>query len=140
MIAQLGTKESREILADQRLGRLGCCLDNETYVVPVNYLFEDDCIYIHSLPGRKIQMLRANPRACLQVDDIVDDYNWRSVLVTGWYEEVHDAAEREHKLAALFRHLPHLTPVESRMKSGSEQAILFRIRVERITGVCERWQ
>ena len=46
----------------------------------------------------------------------------------------------EHKLAALFRHLPHLTPVESKMKSGAEQAILFRIRIERITGVCERWQ
>jgi nitroimidazol reductase NimA-like FMN-containing flavoprotein (pyridoxamine 5'-phosphate oxidase superfamily) len=140
MISQLGERESRELLGLQRLGRLGCCLENEAYVVPVNYLLDDDCIYIHSLPGRKITLLRANPRACLQVDDIEDDYNWRSVVATGWYEEVSDAREREHKLAALFRHLPHLTPVESRMKSGAEQTILFRIRIERITGVCERWQ
>ena len=51
MIAQLGAKEAREVLSRQRLGRLGCCLDNEPYVVPVNYLFEDDCIYIHALPA-----------------------------------------------------------------------------------------
>ena len=140
MIAQLRSNESREILSQQRLGRLGCCLENEPYVVPVNYLFENDCIYIHSLPGRKISLLRSNPRACLQVDDIEDDFNWRSVIATGWYEEVTDAQERERKLAALFRHLPHLTPVESKMKSGAEQAILFRIRIERISGVCERWQ
>jgi hypothetical protein len=140
MIAQLGSKESREILSQQRRGRLGCSLNNEPYVVPVNYLLEDDCIYIHSLAGHKINLLRANPRACLQVDDIVDDYNWRSVIATGWYEEVSNAEERERKLAALFRHLPHLTPVESKMKSGAEQAILFRIRIERITGVGERWQ
>jgi uncharacterized protein len=139
MIVQLGPTESREILSRQRLGRLGCCLNNEAYVVPVNYLFEDECIYIHSLSGRKINFLRANPRACLQVDDIRDDYNWRSVIATGWYEEVTEAGEREYKLATLFRHLPHLTPVESKIRSGAEPVILFRIRIEHITGVGERW-
>lgn len=139
MLIQFGPDISREVLSKQRLGRLGCCLDNEPYVIPVNYLYEDDCIYIHSLPGRKINLLRANPRACLQVDQIEDDYNWRSVIVTGSYEEVTDPEERERKLAALFRHLPHLTPVESKAKSGAAQVILFRIRIEHITGVGERW-
>ena len=135
MITQLGLQESREVLSQQRLGRLGCCLDGEPYVVPVNYLFEDDYIYVHSLPGRKIKLLRANPRACLQVDHIEDTFNWRSVIVTGSYEEMTEAQERERRLAALLRHLPHLTPVESQMKPGPEQAILFRIRIEGITGV-----
>lgn len=140
MITQLGAKESKELLRMQRLGRLGCCLGNLPYVVPVNYLFESDCIYVHSLLGHKIDLLRRNPHTCLQVDDIQDDYNWRSVLVTGWYEEVTDTNEREHRLAALFRRLPHLTPVESAMKPGESQPILFRIRIERITGVSEHWQ
>lgn len=140
MITELGPKEAEELLREQRLGRLGCTVDNEPYVVPVNYLFgEDGCIYIHTLPGQKVNQLRSNPRACLQVDDIADDYNWRSVIAYGSYEEVTEEEEREQRLAALFRHLPHLSPVESRMKSGREQAILFRIRVDRITGISERW-
>ena len=140
MITELGPKEAEELLREQRLGRLGCTVDNEPYVVPVNYLFgEDGCIYIHTLPGQKVNQLRSNPRACLQVDDIADDYNGRSVIAYGSYEEVTEEEEREQRLAALFRHLPHLSPVESRMKSGREQAILFRIRVDRITGISERW-
>src|SRR5262245_1384454 len=43
-------------------------------VVPVNYLFDGEFIYIHSLPGRKIDVLRANPNACMQVDAVEDSY------------------------------------------------------------------
>ncbi|MFN0084034.1 MAG: pyridoxamine 5'-phosphate oxidase family protein [Blastocatellia bacterium] len=140
MINELGPRESKELLREHRLGRLGCALDNEPYVVPVNYLLgEDDCIYIHSLPGQKIGLLRSNPWACLQVDEIEDDYNWQSVIAYGSYEEVTEEQERGQWLAALYRHLPHLSPVESRMKSGGEQPILFRIRIDRITGISERW-
>jgi uncharacterized protein len=139
MITQIGPRESLEVLGRHRTGRLGCCLDNNPYVVPVSYYLERDVLLIHSLPGQKIEMLRANPRVCLQVDEIENDYNWLSVLAFGRYEEVTDAIEREEKLATLYRHLPHLSPVESRMKFEQEKMILFRIHIERLTGVCERW-
>jgi uncharacterized protein len=139
MINALGNKESRELLNEKHCGRLGCCVDGEPYVVPINYLFDGECIYIHSLPGRKINALRNNPRACLQVDEIVDAYNWRSVIAYGNYEEITDMGERERILANLFKHLPHLTPVESKMDKGISQAIVFRLRVHKITGVYEKW-
>jgi uncharacterized protein len=139
MISEISLKESREALARRRMGRLGCCFNDSPYVVPVNYFLEGDFIYIHSLPGQKIDIMRGNPRACLQVDEIESDYNWLSVLVFGRYEEITDLQEREEKLAALFRHLPHLTPVESRSLSGQDQTILFRIQIEHLSGVSERW-
>jgi nitroimidazol reductase NimA-like FMN-containing flavoprotein (pyridoxamine 5'-phosphate oxidase superfamily) len=139
MIDVLGNKESRELLSEKRIGRLGCCVDDEPYVIPINYLFDGVYIYIHSLPGRKINALRNNPRACLQVDEIVDAYNWRSVIAYGNYEEITDADERERILADLFQHLPHLTPVESKMTKGISQTIVFRLRVHKITGVYEKW-
>ena len=139
MIHEMGEKEARDLLGSGRTGRLGCCAAGEPYVVPVNYLFDGECIYLHSLPGRKIQLLRANPRACLQVDEVKDDYHWRSVLAWGNYEELADVGEREVILADLFKRLPHLTPVESRMERGKPETIVFRLRVDRITGVCESW-
>jgi uncharacterized protein len=103
MISEISLRESRETLARRRMGRLGCCFNDSPYVVPGSYYLEGDCIYIHSLPGQKIDILRGNPRACLQVDEIESDYNWLSVLVFGRYEEITDLQEREEKLAALSR-------------------------------------
>lgn len=139
MINQLGERESRALLAQGVLGRLGCSDKGKPYVVPVYYLFDDDCVYAHSLSGHKIDILRANPNACLQVDEIEDDYHWRSVIAFGFYEEVNDEAERERILASLFRRLPHLTPVESRAKDSARQTIVIRLRITEITGVYESW-
>ena len=66
-------KEGEELLTAARIGRLGCVDDGEPYVVPISYFFEDGSVYSHSLPGRKIDILRAHPRACLQVDG-----HWRN--------------------------------------------------------------
>jgi hypothetical protein len=141
MLTQLSPDQSRELLRAGKLARLGCIADGEPYVVPVYYFFDGDCVYIHSLPGRKITALRAHPRACLQVDEIIDDFHWRSVLAFGRYEEITGAEERERSLCDLFARLPHFTPVESAMTqvARSPETIVFRIRVERITGVSESW-
>jgi nitroimidazol reductase NimA-like FMN-containing flavoprotein (pyridoxamine 5'-phosphate oxidase superfamily) len=139
MICEIGEKESREFLREQILGRLGCSRDGEPYVIPVNYHYDGENIYVHTAHGRKIEILRANPHACLQVDEIKDAFNWRSVIAFGWFEEIHDAAERDGKLAEMFKRLPHLTPVESKVRASMSETILFRIRVERITGVGEHW-
>lgn len=138
-IGKLDTDEATEILSQQTFGRLGCIADGEPYVVPVHYFFDGQDIWVHSLPGKKITALRANSRACLQVDDIRDSYHWRSVIAYGNYEEIGDERLREKALAELFRRVPHLTPVESKMARGINETIVFCLRVDQITGVGEDW-
>lgn len=138
-IGKLRNEDAMAILLNGNLGRLGCIADEEPYVVPVHYLFDGKDIFIHSLPGRKINALRDNPRACLQVDEIRDTYHWRSVIAYGSYEEVFEEQARENILSKLFTRLPHMTPVESRLANGLRQTIVFRIRVDEITGVGEDW-
>ena len=139
MISSLTREETRALLSEARTGRLGCIDDGGPYVVPVNYVFHDDRIYVHSLPGRKINALRANPRACLQVDDVQDAYNWRSAIAFGRYEEVTDEAERQWAMRRLLARFPNLTPVESvAVHDGQSSVILFQIRVEEMTGVGEK--
>ena len=139
MICEIGENESREFLREQNIGRLGCCDDKAPYVIPINYYFDGESIYMHSLPGRKINIMRAYPQVCLQTDKIEDAYNWRSVIVFGAYEEILDLTRREQIMSALFKRFPHLTPVESKAKTSSSEIIIFRIRIERISGVAERW-
>lgn len=139
MLSQMIESDALRLLGELRVGRMGCCLDNIPYVVPVHYYFDGQDIYIHSLPGKKIDMLRANPNVCLQADDIRDEYNWRSVIATGSFEELRDVAEHDTALAMLFRHMPLLTPVEAGMDRRSPDSIVFRIRPHQVTGVFESW-
>jgi hypothetical protein len=140
MIHELGTREATALLDQSSLGRLGCSLHNEPYVVPVYYWHSGESVFIHSMPGLKLGILRANPHACLQVDDITDPYHWRSVIAFGLYEAVTDPAEHDRALVELFKRLSHLTPVESRMGKRADQSVVFRLRITRLTGIYEDWR
>jgi nitroimidazol reductase NimA-like FMN-containing flavoprotein (pyridoxamine 5'-phosphate oxidase superfamily) len=130
--------EGRALLETAHLGRLGCISDGSPYVVPVSFLLSGERLYVHSLPGRKIDAMRANPKVCLQVDDIRDDYNWRSAIAFGRFEEVTDAGERSWAVRRLLSRFPHLTPVESvPVHDGQSSVVVFSIRIEQITGACE---
>ena len=138
-IGKLGNTDALSILREGTLGRLGCIASGWPYVVPVNYFFDGKDIYIHTLPGKKLDALRANPRVCLQVDEIKDSYNWRSVIAYGTFEEVSNEDTRENVLTKLYSRLPHMTPVESRLVDGEKGTIVFRIKVEEVTGMAEEW-
>ena len=140
MTRMLDETEARDFITAGKIGRLGCVDNGEPYVVPVNYVFEEMSIYSHSLPGRKIDALRAHPRACLQVDEIRDDFNWRSVIAFGNFEEIRVPTDRRTILRKLLDRFPLLTPVESTMAqdAGAPDSIVFRIVVDRITGVEEQ--
>ena len=142
MIEKLSQEESQKLLSEQCVARLGCVLEGgEPYVVPVNYLFKDGFIFIHSLLGLKVEALRANPKACIQVDDIKSFFEWRSAIAFGEFEEITDATELEEYLSEIMARFPKLTPVETVInheESPPAEMVLFRIRIKRITGITER--
>lgn len=131
--------EARAWLGACKIGRLGCVDNGEPYVVPINYVFEDGSIYSHSLPGRKINAMRAHPRACLQIDEIETDLEWRSAIAYGNFEEIRVPSDRRYILSKLLARFPLLTPVESAIvrDAAAPDSIVFRIIVDRITGVEE---
>ncbi|HYJ88016.1 MAG TPA: pyridoxamine 5'-phosphate oxidase family protein [Pyrinomonadaceae bacterium] len=140
MIKTLNNSQARELLQSARVARLGCIANGEPYITPINYSFDGDCIYSHSLAGLKIAALRSNPRACIQVDRVESDLRWKSVLAFGNFEEIVKPSERKEVLNKLLNQFPMLTPVESAIAedAGSQEVIVFRIKVDRITGVSER--
>lgn len=141
MIRPLSHQQSMEMLRKGTLGRLGCVSDGEPYVVPVNYICDGDSVVIHSLPGRKVEAMRSNRRACLQVDEVDGGFGWRSAIAFGTYEEITDRDERSRALQSLLSKFPQLTPVESFIVEDAcaPEPIVFRIKIDRMTGVGETW-
>ena len=82
-IVAISKEECIETLERVSIGRLGCSLGDQPYVVPVAFSYESDSIYIFSTVGKKINWMRQNPKVCLQVDEIGNRRNWLSVIVTG---------------------------------------------------------
>jgi len=53
--------------------RIGLCVDNKPYIVPLNFAYEvvgeDVFIYFHSAPeGKKLDMIAKNNNVCFEVD------------------------------------------------------------------------
>jgi len=104
------------ILEANVTGRLGYTDGTRVYVVPISYLLYDDrYIIAHSREGQKIDILRHRPDLCLQVDEIDDLDNWRSVLVWGSYQEITASRDKYYALDLLLRRV-------HRHKSKAEQA------------------
>ena len=139
MIKRMSEEEARALLRAGRLARLGCVAEGYPYVVPVNYVFDGEFVYSHSLPGRKIDAMRGSPRVCLQVDEVRDETRWKSALAFGTFEELKDKIERERALGLLLSLFPRLTPVESLIiaDAAAPAPVVYRVRVERVTGVRE---
>ena len=137
MITHLNKDEARAQLRRGRIGHLGCIVGGDPYVLPVNYIFEDNFIYIHSLPGRKIEAMRSNGRVCLQVDDIESQLKWTSVIALGKFEEIESPAERASILDRFFARFSGPTPVESKIAEGTQSPniVVFRIRIDRISAI-----
>jgi nitroimidazol reductase NimA-like FMN-containing flavoprotein (pyridoxamine 5'-phosphate oxidase superfamily) len=53
MIHEMTVEECRTLLGRASMGRLGCSLDNQAYVVPVYLAYEPNYIYVFSTLGQK---------------------------------------------------------------------------------------
>jgi Predicted flavin-nucleotide-binding protein len=149
MLGQLTGEQIEHVLQSQITGRIGCCAGDEMYVVPVTYVYHKGHIYAHSKEGRKIQMMRRNPKVCFQVDCVENMTNWRSVIVWGEYEELKSEKEQRAGIKIIVdRLMPFVTSETVRPSHASShppeviekglKAVVYRIKVTTSTGRFEK--
>ena len=66
-------QQIREILDTAQVVHLGLCVNNEPYVVPMNYGYTMEegklTLYLHSaVRGKKLDMIRSNPKVFFEMD------------------------------------------------------------------------
>ena len=133
-IAELSREEIDAFLGAQRIARLGCHVDGLTYVVPVIYVYDGECVYSVTTEGRKVAMMRQNPSVCVEVDEYDTDGrgSWRSVIGQGSYEEL-GGDDVETALRLLREHFARSTAMEAPRPLG-QGVVAFRIRLTELTG------
>jgi nitroimidazol reductase NimA-like FMN-containing flavoprotein (pyridoxamine 5'-phosphate oxidase superfamily) len=134
MVGLLSEDEIEALLRRRRIGRIGCCVEDRPYVVPVNYAYDGAAVYVLSGPGRKIDAMRTQPRVCFEVEDIDESagaVDWRSVIADGVYEELTCDAERRAALTLLGMICPGSPTCVPVIPAGM---IVFRIDLTEKTG------
>jgi nitroimidazol reductase NimA-like FMN-containing flavoprotein (pyridoxamine 5'-phosphate oxidase superfamily) len=140
-IQEMSDAECRTFLRRVQIGRLGCALDDQPYVVPINVVLEEDYLYSFATLGQKVEWMRKNPKVCVQVDEIAGP-RWVSVIATGRYQELREpelTIERAHahKLLNQKQRWWLNAVAQRQLKSGDElmETIFFRIRIESLSGL-----
>ena len=139
LIHELTREECVEVLKRITVGRLACMQDGQPYIVPVFFNLDGDYLYSFATVGQKIRWMRASPLVCLEVEEIVHQHHWTTVLAFGAYEELTGSAEHataQRRAQELFSARDRWwEPATGKTPSGeSHAAVLYRIRVNRLTG------
>jgi nitroimidazol reductase NimA-like FMN-containing flavoprotein (pyridoxamine 5'-phosphate oxidase superfamily) len=146
MISQLTNEQMRRVLQSNAVGRIACREDDKLYIVPVNYIYEDNSIIVHSNEGMKTRMMRKNPAVCFEVDEMKSFTNWKSVIAWGEYRELTEDKEKYHAMKLFVDRMMHMKisdtakpPEISAQRThprspGNIKPVVFRISISEITG------
>jgi uncharacterized protein len=142
VIHELTPAESMELLGRAAHGRLGCARHDQPYVVPFFFYLDptEECLYSVSALGQKIDWMRSNPKVCVEVDQVLDQFNWTTVVAFGRYEEVGDSRQEQDERRRAYELFQQRSawwlPGLGKLASGEEHniPIVYRIRIDRVTG------
>jgi uncharacterized protein len=142
LVEEMTPEDCRRAMSNATFGRLASVQDAQPYVVPVSFAVEGDYAYLFSMPGRKVDSMRKNPRVCLEIDSVNSQISWMSIVVLGRYEELWDTPDcRPDRMRAqelLNGHpswwLPGAVADADRVGSTNVSPVFYRIRMENLTG------
>jgi nitroimidazol reductase NimA-like FMN-containing flavoprotein (pyridoxamine 5'-phosphate oxidase superfamily) len=106
------------------------------------FAYADNHLYALSMPGKKIEWMRANPQVSVLVEEHEKTQGWKSVIIDGRYEELPDRnghqQQRDHAWSPLSRHVDWWEPgaLKPKVPSPSDHSehVFFGIFVDQLSG------
>lgn len=137
-IEDMSMQEMQALLERVGFGHLGCAREGRPYVVPINYSYDPQNIYIFTTQGTKTDFMDANPQVCLQVEEIEDPLHWQSVMVTGTAERITAQEEQERAMQLITQSNPTLQPAINATRidvwGRANSVRIYRIHPDMIDG------
>jgi nitroimidazol reductase NimA-like FMN-containing flavoprotein (pyridoxamine 5'-phosphate oxidase superfamily) len=135
--------EIEAILCEAEICRIALCDGDTPYIVPVNFGYKDNKLYLHSArEGRKLDIIRKNNKVCFEVDV---DYQlvvcgapcdwgmrYRSVIGTGRAHVIEDEDGRKEGFRILAEH--YCSDADAIRESSMKGAVIIRIDIEEMIG------
>lgn len=134
--------EIMHLVEHAKVGRLACVNESQPYVIPMNFVCRLGYFYSFTTYGRKIEWMRANPKVCIEFDEITATNDWQTVVVLGRYEEITDDPDhldaRNEAHALLSKRAewwePAYVKTVIRDHLRDVQPVYFRIQIKEMTG------
>jgi nitroimidazol reductase NimA-like FMN-containing flavoprotein (pyridoxamine 5'-phosphate oxidase superfamily) len=133
-----------KILTESEICRIAMLDGTEPYMVPLNYGYADNVIYMHSAPeGRKIELLKANNWVCFEMEyaqEIIkqdEPCGWTtkylSIIGYGNIEIITDLESKKKGLDIIMQKYGYSG--QSKYNEGSlSRMVLLQLKVEKVTG------
>ena len=133
-----------EILSTSEICRIAMIDKDRPYILPFNYGYRDNCIYIHSAPeGKKIELIRKNNNVCFEIEhktEVVkhsDPCKWatryQSVVGYGNIEILTDFDQKKNGLDIIMIH----NGSEKKNFYNEKQVeniVILKLKITKITG------
>jgi uncharacterized protein len=137
-------KVIEDILSTSLICRIGMIHDGVPYIVPVNYGYSQNAIYIHSAAeGKKIDTLKAYNKVCFEIEDtseiIKKDIScewvtkYRSLIGYGTIEIVNDFKQKKHGLDIIMaQHGKKENNIYE--EKQIEKMVILKLSIDHLTG------
>ena len=133
-----------EILSEAKICRIAMSDNDKPYLLPFNYGYRDNSIYIHSAPeGKKIDLLKKNNYVCFETEQkaVIVKHDqackwatvYRSVVGYGNIEIITDFNEKQKGLEIIMTHngAPYNISFE---KKQVDTIVILKLVIEQISG------
>ncbi len=139
-LAQLET-----IIHKAQVCRCAFSLHDQPYIVPMNFGYAHPCLYFHCAPrGRKIEMLRENPRVGFELEGEVEllpnehqackwETKYQSVIGRGRAAIVENVGEKIEALNVIMRHYAG-NAVWNYEEDPLGKMVVIKVEIEEMTG------
>jgi hypothetical protein len=94
--------------------------------------------------GKKVEWMRANPRVCVEADEVRSHNEWSSVIIQGRYQEYPDTPEhaklRQRAQSALEKRTlwwqTGFAAAQTRTQFDRDIPVFYCVHIEEISGHC----
>lgn len=112
-IVDLSNDDIYEVLETVGFGHIGFSADDRPYVIPIHFAVQRPHLYFFTTEGKKTEILQKNPYVCLQVENVTDGKNWKSVIIEGEAILIAEPEAVEKAMDLIQQTNPTLTPAWS---------------------------
>jgi nitroimidazol reductase NimA-like FMN-containing flavoprotein (pyridoxamine 5'-phosphate oxidase superfamily) len=135
-----------EILSSSEICRLGFMDNDRPYILPFNYGYQDNCIYIHCAnKGKKIDLIKKNNNVCIEIEQIarIERHEkackwatrYRSLIGYGTVEIITDYEQKRKALDVIMKHNgANATHDLNYEKHQVDSMSILKVRITEITG------
>ena len=139
----MDTQEIDLIISKANVCRLGLSVDNNPYIVPLNFGYKERCLYFHTPKvGKKIDMIKTNNRVCFELDidcEVAGAENpcdwtmkFRSVVGYGRASLLDDTEEKRRALDIIVEH--YSGRVNEYNEKLVDRLVIIKVEIQSMTG------